>query len=129
MRDMKIFAEQISQRFLKSQLRRKVRRQSYVISVLKQKLSLMSNEQKRKVVVSDASKRSVHLGDASFEESPTPVNYLFMTHCTSSLCCLVAPEVWLDLSEHGVGYVGDGKWLFHRRVTSPMVTTTNYHQV
>ena len=93
-----------------------------IISVLKQKLSLLSDAQKRQIGVSDASKRSVHLDDALSKEVPTPVNCLFKTRCISSFCCLVAPEVWPDHSEHGVGYVDDGKWLFHRRVTGQIQT-------
>ena len=49
-------------------------------------------------------------------------NCLFKTSCTSSPCCVVAPKVWCDHSEHSVGYVGDNKWLFHRKVTSQVVT-------
>ena len=126
-----ILAEQILQRFLKSKLRKKVRRLSYVISVLKQKLLLLSDAQNRPVDVSDASKCPVYLDDASSKEVLTPVDCLFMTRCTSSLCCLVVPEVWCDHSEHGVGYVGGGKWLFHRRVTSRINTASlsgDHHQ-
>ena len=117
-------AEQILQRFSKSRLKKKVGRLIYVSSVLKQKVSLLSDAQNRPVDVSDASKCPVHLNAASSEEVPTPVNCLFMTRCTSTPCRLVAPEVWCDHSEHDVGYVGGGKWLFHRRVTSQITTVS-----
>ena len=113
MPDSKVLAEQ---------LRKKVRRLSYVRSVLKRKLSLLSDAQNRQIGVSDASKRSVHLNDALSKEVPPPVNCLFNTRCISSPCCLVVLEVWRDHSLHGVGYVGDGKWLFDGSVTSQIGT-------
>ena len=50
-------------------------------------------------------------------------SYVFTARCTSSPCCSMAPQLWCDSLKHGVEYAGDGKWVFHRTVTSHVTTT------
>ena len=107
MPDAKTLAEQILQRFLKSQLKKKVHRLCSVISVLKQNLTARSGAQKRAVDVGNAPNRS-----------------MFTARYTSSPGCLKAPQLWYDRSKHGVEYAGDGKWMFHQTVTSQVTMTS-----
>ena len=87
-------------------MRRNVPQLSSVICVVKQKMTAMSHAQNRPVGVGDASKGSV-----------------FTARRTSSPCRLVAPDLWCHRSEHGVVHVGDGKWVFHRTLTSQVATS------
>ena len=67
--------------------------------------------------MSEAQNRIFDVGDA-------PKSSVFTARCTSSPGCLKALQLWYDCSKHGVEYAGDGKWVFHRTVTSQVTMTS-----